>query len=291
MPYRIYVFVAEIAPAQSRTGSLSEDTGLDYWYLLAFLVTGAVSGLLAGLLGIGGGAIIVPSLMLLFAGMHAGDEWIPHQAVATSLATVIATGAAAAWAHHRRGAVRWDLLMSLVPGLLFGAWLGAFVGGWLPDLWLKRLFGLFLLFSSFKLLSQPSPKPAQAPPSALGLAGPATVFGALSALLGIGGGILIVPYLARQGIALRHAVGTSSACGVPMAMAGTLGFVLTGWGRAGLPAHSIGFVYWPAALAIIAASMPMATIGARLAHRLPTPMLKRVFALLLLLVGLRLLTS
>jgi uncharacterized membrane protein YfcA len=229
--------------------------------------------------------------MLVFTQMPVGDEWIPHQAVATSLATVVATGAASAWAHHRRGAVRWDLLVRLVPGLLFGAWLGAFIGGWLPELWLKRLFAMFLLFSSVRLLSRSSPQAAQAPFSALDLTASATAFGALSALLGIGGGIMIVPYLARHGIALRHAVGTSSACGVPMAVAGTLGFVLTGWGRAGLPADSVGFVYWPAALAIIAASVPMATIGARLAHRLPTTTLKRVFALLLLLVGLRLLTT
>ncbi len=260
-------------------------------FFLAFATVGTVAGLLAGLLGIGGGAVIVPALILLFGQLGFNDAWIPHQAVATSLTTVIASGAASAWSHHRRGAVRWELFVRLVPWLLIGAWFGAFVAGWLPALWLKRLFAVFLLYNALRMLFSSAAKSARPLPSTRIIGAFATAFGALSALLGIGGGILIVPFLTRHGITMQRAVATSSACGVPLALAGSIGFMVAGWGRSGLPAHSIGFVYWPAALAIMAASMPMATLGAQLAHRLPTRMLKRIFGLLLFVVGLRLLVA
>ncbi|MGB5834307.1 MAG: sulfite exporter TauE/SafE family protein [Thiohalocapsa sp.] len=260
-------------------------------YLTAFAAIGVVAGLLAGLLGIGGGAVIVPALIVLFTQLGFSDAWVPHQAAATSLATVIATGAASAWTHHRRGAVRWDLFVRLVPWILLGAWLGASIVGWLPAIWLKRLFGLFLLYNAARMFSGRSPKSHGPLPSKRILGAFATVFGALSALLGIGGGILMVPFLVRRGVTMQRAVATSSACGVPMALAGSIGFMLSGWARDGLPPHSIGFVYWPAAIAIMVASMPMATLGARLAHQLPTATLRRIFGLLLLAAGLRLLLA
>jgi uncharacterized membrane protein YfcA len=267
----------------------------DYLYLIAFVGVGALAGVLAGLLGIGGGAVIVPALILLFGAM--GDQhgmaetWIPHLAVATSLATVIASGAASSFTHHRRGAVRWGLFARLVPGILVGAWLGAFAAGWLPALWLKRLFAVFLLFNGTRMLLGKQRVSERPLPSATRMTAGATGIGALSALLGIGGGILTVPFLARYGVRMQHAVATSSACGVPLAVAGSIGFVISGLGKDGLPPHSIGFVYWPAALAIIAASVPLATVGARLAHSLPTATLKRVFAVLLLAAGLNLLLA
>jgi uncharacterized membrane protein YfcA len=268
---------------------------LDYLYLIAFLSVGVLAGILAGLLGIGGGAVIVPALILLFGAMgeqHGMTEtWIPHLAVATSLATVVASGASSAWTHHRRGAVRWELFARIVPGILVGAWLGAYLAAWLPGLWLKRLFALFLVFNGMRMLIGKRQVSEHPFPPAPGLATAATAIGALSALLGIGGGILTVPFLAKHGVNMRQAVATSSACGVPLALAGSIGFIVSGLGRDGLPAHSLGFVYWPAALAIITASVPMATLGARLAHSLPTATLKRVFALLLLAVGIDLLLA
>ncbi len=257
--------------------------------LTAFLATGATAGLLAGLLGIGGGAIIVPALIGIFGYLHLDSLWAPHQAVATSLATIIATGSVSAYSHHRRGAVDWPTLRVLGPALLIGAGIGALAGGQIAPIWLQRLFALFLLYSGARMLLRKQlavPKPFPPPQRVIGVG---VGFGVLSAVLGIGGGILVVPFLARHGVELRRAVGTASACGVPIAAAGSLGFILSGWDRAGLPPHSLGFVYWPAVLAIIATSMPLANLGTRLAHRLPTLALKRVFALLLLLVGVGLL--
>lgn len=257
---------------------------------LAFLATGALAGLAAGLLGIGGGAIIVPALLVALPAFGAGGPWTPHQAVATSLATVVAAGSASALSHHRRGAVRWRLVRRLAPGIVLGAGCGALVAGWLPALWLQRLFAVFLLVSGVRmLLAAGADAAARALPADRQLAAAGGAIGALSALLGIGGGVMLVPYLARHGVLLRQAVATSSACGVPLALVGSLGFVLSGWGREGLPAGSLGFVLWPAALAVAAAAVPLAAVGARLAHRLPTATLKRVFSMLLLIVGLRLL--
>jgi uncharacterized protein len=265
---------------------------LEPFAALAYAAVGACAGLLAGLLGIGGGIVIVPALLVLLPAFGADSAWTAHQAVATSLAVVAAAGAASARSHHRRGAVRWWLWARLVPGLLGGAAAGAVIAGWLPGLWLQRLFAVFLLYSGVRLW-----RASTAATSARPLPGPAATtatggaIGALSAVLGIGGGTLLVPYMARHGVSMHQAVGTSSACGVPLALAGTLAFVVTGWDRAGLPAHSLGFVLWPAALAIAVTAVPFATIGARLAHRLPTATLRRVFAVVLLVVGVRLAVS
>lgn len=259
--------------------------------LIAFLATGMVAGVLAGLLGIGGGAIIVPALIAIFGYLHLDGAWAPHQAIATSLATIIATGSTSAYSHHRRGAVDWPVFRTFGVALLAGAGIGALLGGQIAPIWLQRLFALFLLFNGVRMLlgaraSAPRDLPAKSAMSAGGFG-----IGAVSALLGIGGGILVVPFLARHGIAMRRAVGTASACGVPIAVAGSIGFVIAGWGRPGLPEHSLGFVYWPAALAIVAASIPLANVGTRLAHRLPTATLKRVFALLLISTGIGLLAG
>jgi uncharacterized protein len=257
---------------------------------LAYAAVGACAGTLAGLLGIGGGIVIVPALLVLLPVFGAGGDWTAHQAVATSLAVVVAAGSASALSHHRRGAVRWALATRLLPGLLAGAATGAMLAAWLPGLWLQRLFAVFLLYSGVRLWRAAAAAPSARPlPGATATTAAGGAIGALSAVLGIGGGTLLVPYMAHHGVPMRHAVGTSSACGVPLALAGTLGYVLSGWDRAGLPPHSLGFVLWPAALAIATAAVPFATLGVRLAHRLPTATLRRVFAVVLLVVGLRLL--
>jgi uncharacterized protein len=258
--------------------------------LIAYLAIGALSGVLAGLFGVGGGAVMVPALMLLFGALGIGGDWMAHLAVGTSLATIIGTGAASTLAHHRRGGVRWDIVWPLAPGIVIGALAGAALAGWISGLWLQRIFAVFLaavgvrlLMTSTTVVSASHPLPGRA-----GLAGVGGGIGILSSLVGIGGGTLTVPFLSRHGLEMRQAVGTSAACGLPIALAGALGFVLTGWGRAGLPAFSTGFVYWPAVLAMLIASMPIAPLGARLAHALPVALLKRLFGILLLLIAARL---
>jgi len=259
--------------------------------ILAYLATGVISGLLAGLLGVGGGVVIVPALILLFAHLGFAPDLIAHLAVGTSLATIIGTGLTSALAHNRRGGVRWEIFRRLAPGIVLGAWVGAAIAGFLPQIWLQRVFGVFLLIVGTRMLWSRPADPSRQPsvPGALGLAAAGGGIGALSAIVGIGGGSLTVPYLARVGLSMRQAVGTSSACGLPIALAGTLGFMVIGWGKAGLPVGSTGFVHWPAVGAILLASMPIAPFGARLAHSLPIPILTRIFGVLLVGVAARLL--
>lgn len=258
--------------------------------LLAYLAIGALSGVLAGLFGVGGGAVIVPALMLLFGALGLGGDWTAHLAVGTSLATIIGTGAASTLAHHRRGGVRWEIVRSLAPGIVVGALAGAALAGWMPGLWLQRIFAVFLAYVGVRLLmtSTAAVCGSRPLPGRSGLAGAGGGIGLLSSLVGIGGGTLTVPFLNRHGLDMRQAVGTSAACGLPIAVAGALGFLLVGWGRSGLPAWSSGFIYWPAVVAMLVASMPIAPLGAQLAHSLPVALLKRLFGVLLLLIAARL---
>lgn len=263
--------------------------------LIAYLVTGAASGVLAGLFGVGGGVIVVPALILLFhhfglGELGTGAQWIPHVAVGTSLAAIVGTGAASTLAHHRRRGVRWDLVARLAPGIVLGAWLGAALAGIIPDIWLTRLFALFLASVGIRMLIPRKTHRERPLPGPAGMWAAGGVIGTLSALVGIGGGTLTVPFLSHRGLDLRKAVGTSAACGLPIAIAGAIGFMIVGWGREGLPEASTGFVYWPAVGAILLASMPTAPLGAALAHRLPVALLKRLFGVFLLLVAVRLAT-
>lgn len=257
--------------------------------LIAYLAIGAFSGVLAGLFGVGGGAVMVPALMLLFGALGTGGDWLAHLAVGTSLATIIGTGAASTLAHHRRGGVRWDIVWPLAPWIVIGALAGAALAGGIPSLWLQRIFAVFLAYVGARLLMTSTTSAAPHPlPGHAGLAIVGGGIGLLSSLVGIGGGTLTVPFLNSRGIEMRQAVGTSAACGLPIAVAGALGFVLVGWGRSELPDWSSGFVYWPAVLAMLLASIPTAPFGARLAHSLPVALLKRLFGVLLLLIAARL---
>lgn len=257
--------------------------------LAAYLGTGVVAGLIAGLLGVGGGVVVVPALVWLFAEAGFIEGWIFHLAVGTSLAILIGTGSASAYSHHRRGAVHWDLVRILVPGLVVGAWIGSAVAGLLDEAWLRRIFGLFMVYVGLSMLLTRARGEGRGLPGALGMRLAGTGIGSLSALLGIGGGVLTVPFLSRSGLDMRRAVATSAACGPPIALAGVLGFIAVGWGREGLPPGSTGFVYWPAVAGILLASAPSAPIGAHLAHSLPLPVLKRIFAVLVLAVAAKLL--
>lgn len=250
--------------------------------LSAFLLTGMLSGLLAGLFGVGGGVVAVPALIFIFGHLGLGGDWVPHLAVGTSLAAILGTGTASTLAHHRRGGVRWDLVWRLAPGIVLGVWVGAGLAGILPELALKRLFAAFLVYVGARMLLPPKVRTGRTLPGRAGLWTVGGGIGALSALVGIGGGTMTVPFLAGRGIDMRRAVGTSAACGLPIALAGAIGFVAVGWGREGLPPLSTGFVYWPAVGMLLLASMPAAPLGARLAHTLPVRLLRQGFGLLLL---------
>lgn len=258
------------------------------WFM-ACLGVGAFAGLMAGLLGVGGGLIIVPALAVLLAPLMPDATWLMHLAIGTSLATIVFTSLSSIYAHHRRGAVRWELVRALAPGIMLGAVLGGLLAKGIPNAGLRSLFGLFELAVALQLALGLKPKAHRGLPGPWGMGATGSVIGVISALLGIGGGTLSVPFLLWCRVAIKQAVATSAACGLPIAVAGGLGFVIAGWGQAGLPPYSLGFVHGPAFAGIVLSSVLFAPLGAALAHRLPMSVLRRLFALFLALVGLKML--
>lgn len=259
--------------------------------LVSYLITGAVAGLLAGLLGIGGGLVIVPALAVLFRQQGFAGDTLMHFAIGTSLATIVVTSVSSLLAHHRRGSVHWHAVQRLTPGIVLGALVGAWLARQISSPGLGVVFGVFEILVALQLMSGRQPAPHRVLPGAIGLGVAGAVIGAFSAVLGIGGGTLTVPYLLWNRIDIRAAVGTAAACGLPIALAGAAGFAL-GHGGAGAPGGlSSGFLYWPAAAGIIASSVLLAPLGAWLAHRLPRQALQRIFSLVLLVIGLRMIAG
>jgi uncharacterized membrane protein YfcA len=266
-----------------------------YWpilqEILIFLALGSVAGLTAGLFGVGGGLVIVPTLLWVFSSQGIDQSIVMHLAVGTSLATIIVTSLSSIHAHNKRKAVRWSLFLMLTPGIVLGAWLGAATADMLSTLWLQRVFAVFAMLVALHLvLDADFGKQGNLPGKArMTIAG--TIIGVVSSIVGIGGGSMTVPYLHWHGVDMRNAVATSSACGLPIALAGTIGFIFTGWNEGALPAGSSGYVYWSAMPWIVIATVIFAPVGAGLAHSLPTRILRRLFAMLMFVVGLKLMLS
>lgn len=254
-----------------------------------YLLVGGVAGVIAGLLGVGGGVVIVPALIWMFGVQNVEPAILTHMAVGTSLGTIIMTSISSIRAHQRRGAIIWGAVRRLAPGIVIGAWIGAAVADFMPSELLQRVFACFIIFVGVQMLAGWSTGAHRALPGPVGMFFGGNLIGAVSAIVGIGGGTLTVPFLSWCSTGMRNAVATSAACGLPIALAGTLGFVVTGWGDPHLPKWSFGYLYLPALLGIISASYITAPLGAKLAHTLPIPVLKRVFAVLLLFLGVKML--
>lgn len=258
---------------------------------LLFALLGAVAGLLAGALGLGGGVVIVPVLLLVFAALGFDPEVLAQMAVATSLATISVTSLNAIRTHHRAGYLRWALAGRLAGGIAVGALAGAFVADWLPGPVLAQLFGIFAMVIAVRM-AWPAGRAEDAArerlPGRAGLAGAGGLIGLASSIFGIGGGSLTVPFLSGRGLPMQQAVAVSAACGLVIALAGCVGFIIAGWQEPGRPPFSLGYIYLPAFAGIVVTSFPMARVGARLAHRLPSARLKKVFAAVLFVIGLKL---
>jgi len=258
---------------------------------LIYILLGAFAGILAGLLGIGGGLVIVPMLNMAFELQDFPVEHIQHVALGTSLATIIFTSISSMRAHHKRGAINYTAFWRLVPGIISGTYLGAWVASVLSTMFLKVLFGLFLYYVATQMLMGIKPESSRDLPGNAGSFGVGNGIGIFSALVGIGGGTLTVPLLSWCNQTMHTAIATAAAVGLPIALAGTAGFVVNGWSVAGIPGPHVGYIYIPAFLGIIATSMLTAPLGAKLAHSLPVGKLKRIFAILLYVVGSRMLWS
>jgi len=256
---------------------------------LSYLLLGAFAGTIAGLLGVGGGLIIVPVLVMIFARHDFLADVIVHTAIGTSLASIVMTSISSTWAHHKHAAVVWPIFWRLVPGIIVGTFIGATIADMMNANTLRTFFGVFELLVAAQMAMNIKPTPHRQLPSALPMTTVATGIGSISAIVGIGGGTLTVPFLVWCNTSMHKAIATSAACGLPIALAGSVAYMLTGMNEAGIPSASIGYIYWPAFIGIVLTSVLFAPLGARLAHRLPVAILKKVFAVLLFVLGVRML--
>lgn len=256
-----------------------------------YLLSGAAAGFFAGLLGVGGGVVVVPVLTVIFAEQGFPGREVMHLALGTAMATILFTSLSSLRAHHAHRAVLWPVMRRLTPGILLGTLLGAQLAARISSRALAIFYVAFMLFIALQMFANLRPRPSRSLPGRAGLGLAGSLIGAIASLAAMGGGALTVPYLIWCNVRPHQAIGTSAAVGLPIAIGGTLGYVWNGWGHGELPAGSLGFVYLPGLAVILLASVLVAPLGARLAHRLPVVVLKRIFAGLLLVLSAKMLWS
>jgi len=262
-------------------------------FTIACAGVGLVAGFLGGLLGIGGGVVIVPALIVIFDALELGSRGAPADngttlvAVGTSLASIIFTSGAAAWVQIRARMVVWQVVRAWAPFLIVGGYLAGFVAAELSLTTLRALIGLFLMFVAAVMLTNWRPAPHRSLPGPIGSATLGLTGGLISGIAGIGGGNVVVPTLVYHNVAVHRATATASTLGLPIALAGTTGYVHRGWYETALADGFLGFVYLPALAAIVLATIIAAPIGVRVAHRTAPLPLRRTFGILLLFVCVR----
>lgn len=256
-------------------------------FLLAYLGLGLASGFIAGLLGVGGGLVLVPVLSWIYAQQGFPAQFNIHMALGTSLAIIVLTSLSSLRAHHAHGAVRWEAVRRIAPGIVFGTLAGAMAAAHFSDQGLRWFFVCFLFFAGSQMLIGFRPKAHRELPGWAGMSAAGGVIGMISSWVGIGGGTLSVPFLSWCNVRFQEAIGTSAAIGFPIAVSGFVGYALSGLTATGLPQYSLGFVYLPALAMVALLSMVSAPWGARLTHSLPVGQLKKIFAALLLFMAVR----
>ena len=257
---------------------------------LTLALMGALAGTMAGLLGIGGGALIVPVLVIVFETQGVDRSITMQAALGTSLATIVFTALSSVLAHHRRSAVRWAIVRRITPGIVIGGLLGAAIADVLSSRTLQIMFVVFMFAIAvqfgFGILAATASRTL---PGSVGMSLAGTAIGAASSLFGVGGGSMSVPFMTWCSVPVRQAIATSAAIGLPIALSATAGYVVAGWNDPRLPPWSVGYVVLPAFIGIVVASTLAAPLGARLAHRLSETTLRRIFALFVAILGVRML--
>ena len=265
-------------------------------FLFLYLLTGALAGLSAGLFGVGGGLIIVPVLYYVFSAQAYETAVLMHMALATSLASIVFTSISSSYAHHKKQAVLWPIVFTLTPGILLGAWLGGLAASSLESDSLKPVFAVFECLVALIMLLNIKTRAQHTTLSRLNALTGGLFIGTLSAIVGIGGGSLTVPYLNWHNIPIKKAIASSAACGFPIALAATASYIYSGWE---VPIRSLnninentlhlGYVNLTALTLIVCSSFIFAPLGAKLAHYLPDKNLKRYFGLFLLFLSAKML--
>ncbi len=258
------------------------------WWL-SYPLLGIFAGFVAGLFGVGGGLTIVPLLFMIFTAQQFPLEHSMHLALGTSMATIVFTSISSMRAHHGHGAVRWDIVKAFSPGLMLGTLGGSFVATWVPTRSMAMVFTAIVYYASIQMMLDFKPKPHRVLPGTAGMFIASCIIGIVSSLVAAGGGFLSIPFMVFCNVAIHQAVGTSAALGFPIAVAGTIGYIASGIGKAGLPEFSLGYIYLPAFTGVVAMSMLIAHLGAKTAHKLPVKQLKRAFGGFLALLATKML--
>lgn len=253
--------------------------------VLLYLVTGAFAGLAAGLFGVGGGLIIVPVLFYIFSIQGYEQQHLMHMAVATSLASIVFTSTSSTLAHHKKHAVLWPVVFILTPGIIIGAWFGGIFASALDTKILTSIFAIFELFVAANLLLQKQPEQHQTNIKTIAATTGGTLIGFVSAIVGVGGGTMTVPFLHWFNISMHKAVATSAACGFPIALIATLSYVYSGWGFQPANTATLGYIQLYALIVIATSSFIFAPLGAKLAHSFSEKKLRYSFAFALLLLS------
>lgn len=260
------------------------------WFA-GYIAIGAAVGFFAGMLGIGGGAIMVPLLVMLFEAQGLPREHVLHLAVGSGMATILLTSASSARAHAVRGALRWDIVKTMTPGILVGGLIGSAVAGVIPTRLFAIFFCLTIYLASINMLVERRPHASLKVPGRLGMSVAGFVISTTSAFAAIGGAFLSVPFLLWGNVPMLQAIGTAAALGLPIAVAGTCGFIVAGLMQTGLPAWSLGYIYLPALAGIAITSVLVAPAGVAMAHRLPTRALRKIFVGLLFVMATKMLVG
>ena len=264
---------------------------MGFEWILAFLVLGLVVGFMAGLLGIGGGGIMVPVLTSIFLAQGVPVEQVVHMALGTSMASIVFTSFSSMRAHHKNGAVMWNVVKYMAGGVIIGTFAATFLATYMKSVQLAIFFAIFMAYVSIQMAIDKKPKPSRELSAPSSLFGVGSLIGSVSALVSIGGGSLTVPYLVWQNVDLKKAIATSAAIGFPLSIAGTVGYMINGMIHASSSEMMLGFVYLPGVVLISIVSYFTAPLGARMAHTLPVGKLKKIFALLLMTLSIKMLTS
>ncbi|HEX7952633.1 MAG TPA: sulfite exporter TauE/SafE family protein [Burkholderiales bacterium] len=260
---------------------------MEWW--IVYLLMGLFVGFFAGLLGIGGGLILVTLMVYLFTVQGFPADRLLHLALGTSITSIVFTSLSSLRAHHQHGAVRWDILRIAVPGLIVGTLLGTVVADLLKSKYLAIFFVIFVYYSAVQMFANIKPKPSRQLPGKVGMSIAAVIVGIVSSLVGVGGGVMTIPLMSLCNVPMRQAIGTSAALGLPIAVAGTVGYMVNGLGKDHLPALSVGYVYVPALVGIVVGTFITVPWGARMAHTMPVTRLQKIFAVILFILATRML--
>jgi uncharacterized membrane protein YfcA len=264
---------------------------LEIEWVLSFLLLGTFVGIMAGLLGIGGGGIIVPILTTIFLAQGLPVEKVVHLALGTSMASMIFTSLSSMRAHNSNDAVIWKIVKGISVGVLLGTFFATFVASKIDSIYLAMFFSIFMAYVSIQMFLNKKPQPDKNISGNKEIFFVGTGIGAISAFVSIGGGSLTVPYLVWRNINIKKAVGTSAAIGLPISIAGTLGYLINGWSNTSVENYTFGFIYLPAVILISITSFFSAPYGVKLAHYLPVSVLKKIFSLLLITLSIKMLMT